>query len=42
MPADRLLPSTEAEEIIALARRVAAGELAPRVAKAEADGVFPR
>src|ERR1051325_11460186 len=42
MPAERTLPSTEAEEIIALARDVAAGELAPRVAQAEADSAFPR
>jgi len=37
-----MLPSTEAKEIVALARDVAAGELAPRVARAEADGTFPR
>jgi alkylation response protein AidB-like acyl-CoA dehydrogenase len=42
MPADRLLPSPEAEAIVALARDVAAAELAPRVAQAEADGRFPR
>ena len=42
MPAERLLPSPEAESIVALAREVAAGELAPRVAAAEADGRFPR
>jgi alkylation response protein AidB-like acyl-CoA dehydrogenase len=42
MPAERLLPSPEAEAIVALARDVAAAELAPRVAAAEADGRFPR
>jgi alkylation response protein AidB-like acyl-CoA dehydrogenase len=42
MPAERLLPSTEAEEIIALARDFADGELKPRVAQAEADAAFPR
>jgi alkylation response protein AidB-like acyl-CoA dehydrogenase len=42
MPAERLLPSPEAEAVIALARDVAAGELAPRAAKAEADAAFPR
>jgi alkylation response protein AidB-like acyl-CoA dehydrogenase len=42
MPAERTLPSAEAEEIIRLARDVARGELAPRVARAEADSVFPR
>ncbi|MHB8694953.1 MAG: acyl-CoA dehydrogenase family protein [Solirubrobacteraceae bacterium] len=42
MPADRLLPSSEAEAIVALARDFADGELAPRVAQAEADAAFPR
>jgi alkylation response protein AidB-like acyl-CoA dehydrogenase len=42
MPAERTLPSPEAEAIVALARDVAAGELAPRVARAEADSAFPR
>ncbi|HWF54405.1 MAG TPA: acyl-CoA dehydrogenase family protein [Solirubrobacteraceae bacterium] len=42
MPAERTLPSHEAEEIVALARDVAAGELAPRVAEAEAEAAFPR
>jgi alkylation response protein AidB-like acyl-CoA dehydrogenase len=42
MPADRLLPTTEAEEIVALARDVAQNELAPRAAQAEADAAFPR
>ncbi|HEX3803084.1 MAG TPA: acyl-CoA dehydrogenase family protein [Solirubrobacteraceae bacterium] len=42
MPAERTLPSPEAEEIVRLARDVASGELAPRVARAEADSVFPR
>jgi alkylation response protein AidB-like acyl-CoA dehydrogenase len=42
MPATRLLPSTDAEDIVALARDFAANELTPRVAQAEADGAFPR
>jgi alkylation response protein AidB-like acyl-CoA dehydrogenase len=42
MPADRLLPSAEAEELVALARDLATGELAPHAAKAEADHAFPR
>ncbi len=42
MPADRTLPNPEAEQIVALAREVAVGELAPRVARAEADHIFPR
>ncbi len=42
MPADRLLPSPEAEPLVALARDVATAELAPRAAQAEADGRFPR
>ena len=36
------MPSPEAEEVVRLAREVARGELAPRVARAEADGAFPR
>jgi alkylation response protein AidB-like acyl-CoA dehydrogenase len=42
MPADRLLPTPEAREVVALARDVAQGELAPRAAEAEADAAFPR
>jgi len=42
MPAERTLPSPEAEDVVALARNVAARELAPRAAGAEADGAFPR
>ena len=42
MPAERTLPSPEADDIVRLARDVARGELAPRVARAEADSVFPR
>jgi hypothetical protein len=37
-----MLPTAEAEEIVAMARDFAAGELAPRVARAEAEGAFPR
>ncbi|MFY9489022.1 MAG: acyl-CoA dehydrogenase family protein [Solirubrobacterales bacterium] len=42
MPAERLLPTPEAEQIVAMARDVAATELAPRAAAAEADAAFPR
>jgi alkylation response protein AidB-like acyl-CoA dehydrogenase len=42
MPAERLLPSDEAEALVRLAREIAQGELAPRAAQAEADGAFPR
>ena len=42
MPAERNLPSPEAEEIVGLARRVAREELAPRVAAAEEEAAFPR
>lgn len=42
MPADRILPNREAEELVALVREIAGEELAPRAAAAEAEGVFPR
>jgi alkylation response protein AidB-like acyl-CoA dehydrogenase len=42
MPADRTLPSPEAESVIELARDVAAKELAPLAAEAEAAHRFPR
>jgi hypothetical protein len=42
MPAERNLPTPEAEEIVGLARSVAREQLAPRAARAEEDGVFPR
>jgi alkylation response protein AidB-like acyl-CoA dehydrogenase len=42
MPAERNLPSAEAEEIVALARSVAQETLAPRVAAAEEGADFPR
>jgi hypothetical protein len=42
MPAERSLPSAEAEEIVGLARAVARDQLAPRVAVAEEDAAFPR
>ena len=42
MPAERMLPSPEAEEIVALARRFAQEELAPLVAGAEEEERFPR
>src|SRR6201991_4275034 len=42
MPAERNLPTAEAEEIVGLARAVARDQLAPRVAAAEEDADFPR
>jgi alkylation response protein AidB-like acyl-CoA dehydrogenase len=42
MPAERNLPTDEAEEIVGLARAVAREQLAPRVAAAEEDAAFPR
>jgi alkylation response protein AidB-like acyl-CoA dehydrogenase len=42
MPAERNLPTAEAEEIVGLARAVAREQLAPRVAAAEEDAAFPR
>jgi len=42
MPAERLLPSAEAEEIIAMSRDFATRELAPRAAEAEEREQFPR
>ncbi|WP_199431312.1 acyl-CoA dehydrogenase family protein [Qaidamihabitans albus] len=42
MPADRLLPSTEAEDLLALAREIAREELAPHAASYEEAGRFPR
>ncbi|GDY30149.1 acyl-CoA dehydrogenase family protein [Gandjariella thermophila] len=42
MPAQRLLPSTEAEDLIALVREIARDELAPKTAEAEAHERFPR
>src|ERR1700710_673489 len=42
MPAERNLPTTEAEEIVGLARSVAQEQLAPRAAAAEEDAAVPR
>src|ERR1700753_854559 len=42
MPAERLLPTPEAEEIVGLARTLATQQLAPRAAAAEEDAAFPR
>ncbi|MHB9857712.1 acyl-CoA dehydrogenase family protein [Streptomyces sp. YIM S03343] len=42
MPATRTLPTEEAADLIQLTRTLAARELAPKVAEAEADGAFPR
>ena len=42
MPAERLLPSTEAEDLIALSREIARDELAPRADEYERAERFPR
>ncbi|MET1072861.1 MAG: acyl-CoA dehydrogenase family protein [Umezawaea sp.] len=42
MPAERLLPTTEAEDLIALVREIARDELKPRAAEAEEHERFPR
>ncbi|ROO84489.1 hypothetical protein EDD29_2014 [Actinocorallia herbida] len=42
MPAERLLPSPEAEDLISLTRELCEKELLPRVVEAERDEVFPR
>jgi alkylation response protein AidB-like acyl-CoA dehydrogenase len=42
MPAERLMPTPEAEDVVALSRDFAAAELAPRAGEAEANGRFPR
>jgi alkylation response protein AidB-like acyl-CoA dehydrogenase len=42
MPVDRMLPSPDAAELIALTRQIAAAELAPYAAGAEESGTFPR
>ncbi|CAN5204463.1 acyl-CoA dehydrogenase family protein [soil metagenome] len=42
MPADRLLPTQDAVDRIALTRQIGDAELAPRAAADEADGRFPR
>ncbi|SFP45697.1 Acyl-CoA dehydrogenase [Amycolatopsis arida] len=42
MPADRLLPTTEAEDLVALAREIAREELAPIAGEYEEAGRFPR
>jgi alkylation response protein AidB-like acyl-CoA dehydrogenase len=41
-PADRMLPSDEAEQLLHLVREMADAELRPRVDAAEHDGLFPR
>jgi alkylation response protein AidB-like acyl-CoA dehydrogenase len=42
MPATRLMPSPESEDLIALTRQICAKELAPRVDTAEETAAFPR
>jgi alkylation response protein AidB-like acyl-CoA dehydrogenase len=42
MPAERLLPTTEAEDLVKLVREIARDELAPVAAKYEEEHRFPR
>lgn len=42
MPAERTLDAPEDQAILAMVRDYATAELAPRAARAEADGAFPR
>ncbi|WP_293781941.1 acyl-CoA dehydrogenase family protein [uncultured Aeromicrobium sp.] len=42
MPAERLLPTREAEDLIALTRRIVDQEMRPIVDQCERDGTFPR
>ena len=42
MPAERMLPTTEAEDLLALAREITTHELAPIAAEYEAAARFPR
>ncbi|PKK13581.1 MULTISPECIES: acyl-CoA dehydrogenase family protein [Thermomonospora] len=42
MPAERMLPTPEAEDLIDLTRQIVKAELAPRAAEAEAAEKFPR
>ena len=42
MPVQRLVPTQEAADLLALTREIAQEELAPRVVAAEADEQFPR
>ncbi len=42
MAVERMLPSPEAADLLALTREIAAAELAPRAAEMEAAGTFPR
>jgi alkylation response protein AidB-like acyl-CoA dehydrogenase len=42
MPAERMLPTLEAEDLLKLVREIATDELAPRAAEYEAEERFPR
>ncbi|GAB6899670.1 acyl-CoA dehydrogenase family protein [Kineosporia succinea] len=42
MPADRVLPTAEAADLVTLTRQIAQRELAPLVTQHEADETFPR
>lgn len=41
MPVERMLPTSEAEDLIGLVREIADAELAPRADEAEANAAFP-
>jgi alkylation response protein AidB-like acyl-CoA dehydrogenase len=42
MPVERMLPTAEAEDLLALTREIVGKELAPRAAEAEETSAFPR
>ena len=42
MPVDRLLPDSDAEDLLGLVREIAIGELKPIASEYEAEGRFPR
>jgi alkylation response protein AidB-like acyl-CoA dehydrogenase len=42
MTVDRLLPTTEAEDLLGLVREICADQLAPQAARGEAEAAFPR
>src|SRR5690554_6652206 len=42
MPATRLMPTEEAQDLVDLAREIATKELAPRAPEAEREAVFAR
>src|SRR5580693_1875313 len=42
MPAERMLPTADAEQLVTLTREIAAAELAPSASEYEAESRFPR